>query len=97
MEMGRGSGPRDRSPEVGAGRPAGEAPSRGSQVGPYVTAGFQFAAVLLVFTGLGYFLDGRLHTLPLLTFTGAALGGVGGFMHLYRSLTGSRRGETRPR
>jgi F0F1-type ATP synthase assembly protein I len=56
-----------------------------------LTQGFAFAAVLLVFTGLGYWLDSRLHTLPLMTLLGAAAGGVGGFLHLYRSLTARAR------
>ena len=60
-------------------------------MGSYLTQGFQFAAALLVFTGAGYWLDGRLHTLPLLTIVGAAIGGVGGFLHLYRSLTAQSR------
>lgn len=60
-------------------------------MGFYLTQGFAFAAVLLVFTGLGYWLDGRLHTLPLLTILGAALGGVGGFLNLYRTMTAPRR------
>jgi hypothetical protein len=61
-------------------------------LGRYLTQGFQFAVVLLVFTVGGYWLDNRLHTLPLLTLVGAAIGGVGGFMHLYRSLTAHSRG-----
>jgi F0F1-type ATP synthase assembly protein I len=57
-----------------------------------MTQGFAFAAVLLVFTGAGYWLDGRLHTLPLFTLVGAAVGGVGGFLHLYRTVTSAARG-----
>jgi F0F1-type ATP synthase assembly protein I len=62
-------------------------------MGSYLTQGFQYAAVLLVFTGAGYWLDGRLHTLPWLTIVGAVIGGVGGFLHLYRSLTAQSRSD----
>ena len=58
-----------------------------SALGVYTTAGLQFGVVLLLFAGLGYWLDMRLHTLPILTIVGAAAGGIGGFIHLYRSLT----------
>jgi F0F1-type ATP synthase assembly protein I len=49
-----------------------------------------------VFTGVGYWLDGRLHTLPFLTILGAAIGGVGGFLHLYRSLIADSRSGGAP-
>ena len=86
MQTGGRPAPQDglqRTPEPGP----GERPSRGSELGPYAVAGLQFGGVLLAFTMLGYWLDTRLHTLPLLTLLGAAVGGVGGFLHLYRSLT----------
>ena len=70
---------------------AEDSASSRAALGSYLTQGFQFGAVLLVFTGVGYWLDGRLHTLPLLTIVGAAIGGVGGFLHLYRSLTAQSR------
>ena len=76
--------PADR-PAPSTSGPAGKA------LGTPAVAGFQFGAVLLVFTGLGYWLDGLLGTLPLLTLVGAAVGGVGGFLHLYRSLTRPRQ------
>jgi F0F1-type ATP synthase assembly protein I len=68
----------------------GEDPAARAALGFYVTQGFAFAAVLLAFTGLGYWLDTKAGTLPLLTLVGAALGGVGGFVNLYRSLTAPR-------
>lgn len=70
-----------------AGRPPGDGAAARAALGFYITQGFAFAAVLLVFTGAGYWLDTRWHTLPLLTLLGAGLGGVGGFLNLYRSLT----------
>ena len=76
---------------TGRHRPDDDGAAERAALGSYLTQGFQFAAALLVFTGVGYWLDGRLHTLPLLTIVGAAIGGVGGFLHLYRSLTAQSR------
>ena len=61
--------------------------------GFYLTAGLTFGAALLLCTGAGYWLDTRLQTLPLLTLVGALVGGVGAFLHLYRSLLGVRARE----
>ena len=49
----------------------------------YVAVGFQLAAVILVFGGLGWLLDGRLHTRPLFALVGFLVGTVGWFVSLY--------------
>jgi F0F1-type ATP synthase assembly protein I len=85
--MRTGGGPGRLRVRPSGGRSHSDEASRRSILGSYAAAGVQFGAVLLVFTGLGYWLDTRIDTLPLLTLLGAALGGVGGFLHLYRSLT----------
>lgn len=52
----------------------------------YVGLGLTFALSILLFFGLGYKLDQYLGTLPLFALIGAFLGGVGGFIHLYRTV-----------
>jgi F0F1-type ATP synthase assembly protein I len=79
---------------------SGSRPDRGAgraDLGLYLTAGFQFGGVLLAFTGLGYWMDTRWHTIPLFTLLGVAVGGIGGFLHLYRSLTRAGSGANRDR
>ncbi len=49
----------------------------------YVAVGFQLAAIILVFGGLGWVVDGWLHTRPLLAIAGFLLGTVGWFVSLY--------------
>jgi F0F1-type ATP synthase assembly protein I len=49
----------------------------------YVAVGFQLAAAILAFGGLGWLLDGWLHTRPLFTIIGAFVGGFAGFMSIY--------------
>jgi F0F1-type ATP synthase assembly protein I len=49
----------------------------------YVAVGFQLAAVILLFGGLGWVVDGWLHTRPLLAIVGFLLGTVGWFVSLY--------------
>ncbi|MBA2563972.1 MAG: AtpZ/AtpI family protein [Gemmatimonadetes bacterium] len=87
---------RESSRDPGRKRPPDDRDAARADLGRYTTAGFQFGGVLLAFAGLGYWLDTRWSTLPLLTLVGAAIGGVGGFLHLYRSLTGGRERERSP-
>ena len=95
MRSVRVPGPPDRPGSSAEKRRRAEQAEGRAAFGFYITTGIQFGAVLLVFTALGYWLDTRLHTLPLLTLLGAALGGVGGFLHLYRTLTAVGSGEDR--
>ena len=48
--------------------------------------GFYFATCLLVGTGVGIWLDNRLHTKPWLLLGGLALGSVFGFYGMYSML-----------
>src|SRR5439155_19712160 len=49
----------------------------------YVAVGFQLAAIILVFGGLGWVVDGWLHTRPLLAIAGFLVGTAGWFTSLY--------------
>lgn len=86
--------PRERSPEPSRPAPDEERAEARATLGAYVTSGVAFGAVMLVFTGAGYWLDGRLGTLPVFTVAGAILGCAGGFLHLVRTLTGARGGRS---
>jgi F0F1-type ATP synthase assembly protein I len=64
-------------------------------VGRYLHLGLTFAASTLLFLYLGYRLDRRIGTLPVFTLLGTFLGGVGGFLYLYRELTAGERKRKR--
>jgi F0F1-type ATP synthase assembly protein I len=49
----------------------------------YVAAGFAFAFAILLFGGLGWLVDGWLHSRPAFAIVGGFLGGFGGFMSIY--------------
>ena len=49
----------------------------------YIGAAFAFALAILLFGGVGWVLDGWLHTRPLCAIAGALIGGFGGFMSIY--------------
>ena len=49
----------------------------------YVAVGFQLVAVILVFGGVGWVVDGWLHTRPLFAIAGFLVGTVGWFVSLY--------------
>ncbi len=57
-----------------------------AQIGPYVSLGIQFAATILVFVLLGWWLDDKLATTPLFLVSGTLIGAGGGFYKLYRTL-----------
>jgi F0F1-type ATP synthase assembly protein I len=42
-----------------------------------------FTVAILLFGGLGWLVDGWLHTRPLIAIAGAFVGGVAGFMSIY--------------
>jgi len=52
----------------------------------YSHLGLTFAATILVWFFGGYWLDGKLGTLPLLTILGVVIGAVSGFVYLIRAL-----------
>jgi ATP synthase protein I len=47
-------------------------------------AGLQLAFTIVIGLGIGYFLDGKLGTMPWLTFIGFFLGVFAGFRDLFR-------------
>lgn len=63
-------------------------------LGRYTGLGLTWALSVLFFLWIGYWLDGRLGTLPWLTIGGAFLGASAGFLSLYKGLIAdSRRGR----
>jgi F0F1-type ATP synthase assembly protein I len=49
----------------------------------YFGMALSFTVAILLFGGLGWLIDGWLHTRPLVAIAGAFLGGFAGFMSLY--------------
>lgn len=74
--------------------PTGRGPVR-PPVSPTELAGFgvQFVVSVLLFLYLGRWLDGKLHTAPLLLILGAFVGAGAAFFSLYRKLTGKPGGR----
>ena len=74
------------------------------ELGRYTGLGLTWALSVLFFLLIGYWLDGRLGTLPWFTMIGAFVGAAGGFLSLYKVLmaasrserASSRRSERRP-
>ena len=57
-----------------------------------------FTVAILLFGGLGWVIDGWLHTRPLIAIAGAFLGGFAGFMGIYYRVkkdTAGKGGEKR--
>ena len=64
----------------------------------YFGAAFSFAIAILLFGGLGWLIDGWVHTRPLFAIAGAFLGGFAGFMSIYYRVkrdTADKGGEKR--
>jgi F0F1-type ATP synthase assembly protein I len=61
--------------------------------GEFAGIGFQFAVVILVFTGIGYWLDRRLGTSPWLLVLGVFAGAAGGIFSMYKKVTAVQRRE----
>ncbi len=61
------------------------------ELGRYSGLGLTWALSVLLFLLIGYWLDGRLGTLPWLTMAGAFLGAAGGFLSLYKALMSGTR------
>ncbi len=57
---------------------------------PYLAASTSLVAAVGVFTGLGVWLDGKLHTSPWLTLAGAIIGMTGGFISFFKAVLGTR-------
>ncbi len=67
------------------------------ELGRYTGFGLAWALSVLLFLLIGYWLDGRLGTLPWLTMLGAFIGAAGGFLSLYRGLTAAAAADERER
>ncbi|NQT34623.1 AtpZ/AtpI family protein [bacterium] len=61
----------------------------------YTHLGLTLAASVLIFFFLGYWLDGKLGTEPLLALGGAFIGAAGGFINLIRTLTNLQKRSER--
>jgi F0F1-type ATP synthase assembly protein I len=64
----------------------------------YFGMALNFTVAILLFGGLGWLVDGWLHTRPLVAIAGAFLGGFAGFMSIYYRVkrdTADKGGERR--
>ncbi len=59
-------------------------PSTMRQLAPYGGSGLQMVMAMGLFGGIGYLLDGRLHTQPWLLVVGLLLGAAGGMISIIR-------------
>lgn len=57
-----------------------------SKAGPYLDASWQLIGAVGLWSLVGWYLDGKLHTTPWLLVTGAVLGVALGFYLFFRSL-----------
>jgi F0F1-type ATP synthase assembly protein I len=64
---------------------------QGLSGGEFAGIGLQFALVLLAFTGVGVWLDGRLGTSPWLLIVCVFAGAAGGFYSIYRKAVASQQ------
>ena len=58
-----------------------------ARAGAHISAGVQFAATIVFCLFAGWWLDERWSTMPLFLVSGMIFGAVGGFYHLYKTLT----------
>ena len=62
---------------------------------PYLAASTSLVAAVVVFLGLGYWIDGKLgNEVPWFTMLGALVGMAGGFISFFRTVLG--KGKKRP-
>ncbi|MFQ5750452.1 MAG: AtpZ/AtpI family protein [bacterium] len=52
----------------------------------YIDLGLRFAIAILIGVAGGYWLDSKLHTMPLFLVLGLALGATSGFLTIYRTV-----------
>ncbi|HUP19346.1 MAG TPA: AtpZ/AtpI family protein [Gemmatimonadota bacterium] len=67
------------------------------ELGRFTGFGLAWALSVLVFLLAGYWLDGRLGTLPWFTILGAFVGAAGGFVSLYRGIVAASAAAKRER
>lgn len=58
------------------------------KLAPYLNIGYVWAASVILFTALGWYLDKKWHTSPWLTLVGALLGVATGFYQFLKTVTG---------
>ncbi|MCB9915460.1 MAG: AtpZ/AtpI family protein [Planctomycetes bacterium] len=63
----------------------------------YASLGFQFVAAMGLFGWLGWWLDGKLATYPLMMIVGLFLGATGGFISLIKAIPPSSSRRVPPR
>lgn len=56
------------------------------EAGPYLGLGFQLAASIVLMFFLGYWLDGKFDTSPILTIIGAFIGGFAGIYNVIKAV-----------
>lgn len=66
-------------------------------MGQYLHLGMEFALAIAVSVGGGYWLDTKLHTLPLFLIVGLALGMTSGFLTIYRAIYSPKKDESERR
>lgn len=71
---------------MGEGAPGNRRNAQAADLGRYAGLGFQFAATLVAFGALGWWLDGKLGLSPWLLIAGVFLGATGGFLALIRAV-----------
>ena len=64
---------------------------RDKGIGFYIDVGLQFAVAIALGVGLGYYLDLKWNTSPLMLVVGLLLGAASGFLNLYRAVYPSSR------
>ena len=69
------------------------AESKGVSASEFAGVGIQFAAVILVFTFAGVWLDRRLGTSPWLVIVCVFAGAAGGFYSMFSKLTRAQKGQ----
>ena len=71
---------------MGEGAPGKRTIAQATDLGRYAGLGFQFAATLVAFAALGWWLDEKLGSSPWLLIAGVFLGATGGFVALIRAV-----------
>lgn len=56
------------------------------EIGPYIDLGMRFAVTIVICAAIGYWLDHKLHTIPLFLMAGFLFGAVAGFWSIYRAV-----------
>lgn len=88
-------GRRDREPPDDDARGLSSLAKGYQGAAPYIAASTQLVGAVVVFTLLGWWLDGKLHhEKPWLLLAGAAIGMTGGFISFFKTVLGKRNNRT---